>query len=631
MKRLAALVVAILMGGTLWAQLASAHAYLERSDPPEGAYLPTAPREVTLWFTERLEPSFSRGRVVDKENQVVSTGPAVVSSVNPKQMTIPLGPLPNGVYTVIWENVSADDGHAARGAFAFAVGNPREVGTTLTLASAAFGGDGELDWLGLAARWVNLLAATALLGALLFTSLVIAPLRPHLLPLQRADELLRRREHALLLGGALALGVGWPLLLLSQLLTVSDAGIPGVLAPPVVGAFLGTRYGSVLLARAVLIILVLVDVLVVRRERELGAARLPRLAAILTLAGVLAATSVVSHAAGVGEWAWVAVLADWTHQAATACWIGGVFLFTLVGGPLLAGLAPEERRPLLLALIPRFSGLAIASVAVLSLTGLYAAWLHFPTLESIFTTAAGQALALKSALFLAALALGALNFLLPARLRRLPTRALVLAARFVRQLQLEAGVGVLLLGAAALMVMFPPASVTAGRPFDERQQLGERTVQLRVAPNQVGANRYLVRLLDRTGQPLPAEQVVLRFQMLDHEMGRQEVRLTAASDGSWVGEGANLSMVGNWGSGCWRGSRAARSWTRASPSPSARQRGSKPADRSRPRQPLDCATRLSFPWRWSWAVWHWWPGWLRRSAGVGLAGSGSWPGWRQPS
>jgi copper transport protein len=198
--------------------------------------------------------------------------------------------------------------------------------------------------------------------------------------------------------------------------------------------------------------------------------------------------------------------------------------------------------------MPRFSVLAIASVTLLSLTGLYAAWLHFPTIESVASTAYGQALTVKSVLFFAALVIGALNLVIVTpRLRDLPSSALAVTSTFARQLRVEAVIGGFIMGAAALMVMLPPASVAAGRPFDETLPAGGLLVTLQVTPNEVGPNRYVVRVSDRNQQPAAVEQVVLRFQMLDHEMGLQEVRLTSGEGGGWSGQGSQLSMVGSWG------------------------------------------------------------------------------------
>ena len=46
-------------------QDASAHAFLERSEPSENRVLPEAPLEVSLLFTEPVEPDFSRAELYE--------------------------------------------------------------------------------------------------------------------------------------------------------------------------------------------------------------------------------------------------------------------------------------------------------------------------------------------------------------------------------------------------------------------------------------------------------------------------------------------------------------------------------------------------------------------------------------
>ena len=99
---------------------AVAHAFLERSQPADGAALTTAPNTVKLWFSRAIEPSFSRVRVVDGEGKRMDDNKPVVSDDEPKLIQVGLKPLPAGKYKVIWLIV-AYDGHKAKGEFAFSV------------------------------------------------------------------------------------------------------------------------------------------------------------------------------------------------------------------------------------------------------------------------------------------------------------------------------------------------------------------------------------------------------------------------------------------------------------------------------------------------------------------------------
>src|SRR5207253_2735524 len=50
---------------------ARAHAVLDRAEPRVGSTVRTAPADVKLWFTERLEPAFSRVQVVNEAGERV--------------------------------------------------------------------------------------------------------------------------------------------------------------------------------------------------------------------------------------------------------------------------------------------------------------------------------------------------------------------------------------------------------------------------------------------------------------------------------------------------------------------------------------------------------------------------------
>ena len=57
---------------------AGAHAFLDRAEPRVGSTVRTAPTDVKLWFTERLEPAFSRVEVVNEAGQRVDRADGAV-------------------------------------------------------------------------------------------------------------------------------------------------------------------------------------------------------------------------------------------------------------------------------------------------------------------------------------------------------------------------------------------------------------------------------------------------------------------------------------------------------------------------------------------------------------------------
>ena len=97
---------------------ANAHAFLDHADPRVGATVATAPRQVTLWFTQNLEPAFSAVTVSDSSGQRVEAGKP---SINGNVMRIPLRAIKAGTYRVAWHVLSVDT-HKTEGTFTFRVG-----------------------------------------------------------------------------------------------------------------------------------------------------------------------------------------------------------------------------------------------------------------------------------------------------------------------------------------------------------------------------------------------------------------------------------------------------------------------------------------------------------------------------
>jgi methionine-rich copper-binding protein CopC len=97
---------------------ASAHAMLDHAEPRVGNKVATTPREVTLWFTQKLEPAFSTVTVTNSAGQRVDTGKPRVSG---NQMSIALRAGGSGTYHVTWHVLSVDT-HRTEGNFTFQVG-----------------------------------------------------------------------------------------------------------------------------------------------------------------------------------------------------------------------------------------------------------------------------------------------------------------------------------------------------------------------------------------------------------------------------------------------------------------------------------------------------------------------------
>ena len=94
---------------------AFAHAELDFATPAVGSSGP-APRQVKLTFTQRLERAFSSADVRNAAGGKVGGQ----SSVNGNTMSVSVGQLPSGSYTVNWRVLSVDT-HKTQGSFSFTV------------------------------------------------------------------------------------------------------------------------------------------------------------------------------------------------------------------------------------------------------------------------------------------------------------------------------------------------------------------------------------------------------------------------------------------------------------------------------------------------------------------------------
>jgi len=97
---------------------ASAHATLDHAEPRVGNQVATPPGEVTLYFTQKLEPAFSTIMVTNAAGQRVDSGKTRVSG---SQMSISLKPGGSGTYHVKWRVLSVDT-HTTEGNYTFQVG-----------------------------------------------------------------------------------------------------------------------------------------------------------------------------------------------------------------------------------------------------------------------------------------------------------------------------------------------------------------------------------------------------------------------------------------------------------------------------------------------------------------------------
>jgi copper transport protein len=100
------------------------------------------------------------------------------------------------------------------------------------------------------------------------------------------------------------------------------------------------------------------------------------------------------------------------HVLGASLWIGTLFVLVATGMRELArpSVPAEVREPAVAELVGRFSTLALASAALLGITGLTTAWTHLEPFSALWTTPYGYALLAKLVFVAIVVLLGAWNW-----------------------------------------------------------------------------------------------------------------------------------------------------------------------------------------------------------------------------
>ncbi len=526
----------LMIGSVLVLMIATpvlAHSNLVRSIPEANASLQNAPTEIRLWFTEPVEPDYSGFSLRDSSGDLVATSPSQVDSADPHQMFMEPGALSDGLYTVVWHAVSASDGHFTNGSFAFGIG----VAVANNPASSI---DESVAPDGVLIRWLNLIGLSLLVGSIGFWLFV-----GHAAALQDR-AVMRQRWRQLTWFGWIVVGVSTLLILLLQVSTDASISLFAALTSPALGNVLAhTAFGQLLFARFVLWgLLGLVLWISARRERTLWIA-------LLLSALLLVVQSLYSHASAAPDRA--ALASDWLHLVSSSLWIGGLAAFALA----LWTLRQEaDRTTLSERLVAAFSNFARVAIALLVITGLYAAWLEIGSFDALLHTLYGQALLAKGVLFLPLLALAATNLLLTQRgLKRGETRWVgrlrgSVGAEIVLTVGVLLTVSVMASGNPAREVQAlreAAAAPSQSQPYFDMETVNNQMMHLQIIPGYVGQNQFIVTPYDTHAKPITnASLIRLRFTNLDQNLGESELRPQPDGNGNYTVTGANLSIPGHW-------------------------------------------------------------------------------------
>lgn len=482
-----------LAGIAVGAVAGEGHANYVRSNPAADARLVKAPTEIRMSFSEPPDPRGSALTVLDGNGGRVDTADTAVSS-EPNGLRVGMKPIGEGGYTVAWTARSAVDGHETKGTFAFAVGNA-------PLPSLADVPDASPppSLLELAGRLFSYAGIALGIGTVLFALVVRAP--------ETAEE--RRRERALLVVAGGLIVIGSTALLLDQ----------GGRVPPRLGLLLALRALS---GAAIAAVARLARPSLATRREIAGAA---------AIVAALSAT-LVSHAAAIGTPA--GVILDYVHVLSISAWTGGIVALLWI---VLLG-APELAPTLLARAVRRFSLVALIAVALLIATGTLQAFQRLVLLQDLIETPYGIALLVKIVLLGVTLAFGVAHLFRAGP--RGDRRALV------RGTTIETALLVVVIAAAGVLTAVAPPAQNSGAAFDETRHVAGLRLELVLPTALPGRNRYVLRVHDGLRPLTDPEKVVLRFTMVEHDMGESELVTTQRAPGEYVADGSVTAMYGTW-------------------------------------------------------------------------------------
>ncbi|ALQ51047.1 copper resistance CopC family protein [Nitrosomonas ureae] len=101
---------------------AIAHATLVKSEPPRRAILSTPPKQIQLWFNEKIEGSYASVTVEDSNKKLVTESMPEILIDDSKSIILNLPQIPPGLYTVHYRVMSVD-GHVIESKYDFSVKN----------------------------------------------------------------------------------------------------------------------------------------------------------------------------------------------------------------------------------------------------------------------------------------------------------------------------------------------------------------------------------------------------------------------------------------------------------------------------------------------------------------------------
>ena len=501
------------------APAAVAHAILQESTPSNNSVVRTSPKTVSLRFNEAVETAFGSIRVYDCGGGRVDSGKILRPSKDSVAVTIDRR-LAKGTYTVTWRVISADS-HPVAGAFVF---NVRKANASSCKQVFGAKTPGTIDALFKFARALDFALILLVVGGAIALAVV----------LRSAAAELRTRMFRILAGLSFGLVVAGALCIVLQGAVAGGFGLSEAFRWDTVHSVLQTRFGHAFLWQIGVAIVVGALAMMASRSRRLEFLPLFALLLIPTI-------SAAGHARTSGA---LAIFLDVFHVAAASTWVGGL-AFTILG-LLLAG---HDRWPLASRAVPRFSLIAVVSVATLIVAGSLRGYQEVRAFHGLWDTTYGQLLLVKIALVLPLLGLGAYNnrYAVP-RLKK-QIASVVEQRRFLRAAGTELAIMAVIVGVTAVLVTEPPAkaSISAAKYATDTIPIGPLELNYLIDPAKTGPNViHLYFYRPKSGFPASVDDAKMSATLPSKNLGPLRIPLTRIVPSHYTTSAGVFPEAGDW-------------------------------------------------------------------------------------
>jgi copper transport protein len=553
------------------------------------------PSNISILFSERLDPKISHIYIFDANGQRIDEDDFGVSKLNERQAFITVNKsklADNTAYSVSWFTMSLDDGHTSKGTFVLGVGNmdnfvsshdDLETETNLPLGIPTSTIDGLL-------RAPLILSQIFVTGTIVSKIYLFRSFKTVKLNHQFLDAFLTRRLVKLIGIGCIMIVVFSALIILVQTYEIAENKDRLL---HVVANIFQTPIGIIWLIRVstsgIMVFLMLIYYLRLKKIGSKAGINAKRnnsdvLYFMLILCGInLASNSILSHSAALLFLPSIAVIADYIHLFFVSCWIGGLFFLGLVlvwsirKGKFLM----QDKNfgiigfsGILFLIFARFSMMAILCLGIIAVTGLYLALVHISSPDQFLSSPYGNILFIKLVLASGMITIGAYHqFIVQKGIVKAARSELVdknstinmkrdIINRFGFSIRIESLIGIALIVVASVLTTTSPPLIgqinsdkhsnmsqiinTQNSSFVYSTTNSDVKLEFRVVPFQVGFNTFNMSLTNQMNKSIPdISNVYVQFEKDDSNFG-PIVEKFVESNERYSSFGGYLSQPGKW-------------------------------------------------------------------------------------